>query len=168
MNLYFIEHNFGFEHDYNYVNSIDWIPYTHEAKSLPVKKLKGQKGHAFNSSYFHKNKHFYVESLFWPDGFYELEDLLLSGGNNAECGLFENNIVMFRVNPVSPSFSKPFPNYREISTQKPGDLYYFTKYKETNFRLVDQVFFNRIQENGLKGLQCVLRWDGNVSYPTLI
>ena len=167
MKIYKISNIYGHDDPYRYRGQIDWQTYKPKHKKLSINKLVKRKGHAFMSAGYEPTHPYIDEELFWPEGFYALEDLLTTGGNRVDCGLIDGGVAMFRVIPAAPPYDKPYPVYAEIAAQLPSDHHYFTKFADADFRLVTETFVERVAQKELKGFRFVLRWDGEHSYPIM-
>lgn len=167
MKLYKIAHIYEHNEAHRYYGQINWQTYRTEHKALPINPLKKRKGHAFVSADYAPQNPYTEEDLFWPEGFYALEDLLTTGGNRVECGLIDEGIAMFRVTPAAPQYHQAYPCYAEIAAQLPNDHHYFTKFADVDFRLVTESFVQRVEDQQLKGFRFALRWDGERSYPLI-
>jgi hypothetical protein len=106
--------------------------------------------------------------VFYPQAFYPLADLLISGGNQSKTVLnVQGEPNLFRIYPTHVDCGEPYPTYASIAQHRPADLHFFKKFADADFYLVTQTFVDRVKATGVRGLSFVLRWDGERSYPLL-
>src|SRR3990167_1856749 len=92
--------------------------------------------------------------VFYPQSFYKLADILMSGGNQiySATDVYNNEFkdnrkqsMLFRVRPNYVDCGEPYPTYASIAQHRPADLHFFKKFADADFYLVTETFVDRVK-----------------------